>query len=75
MANHPAQQGKMAHGLPPTPTWARSAATNGWAGQAAQLLNPPGLKVAHLISQPSAVVDLDINGQHPSQRKTRGIKA
>jgi hypothetical protein len=31
--------------------------------------------VAHLISQPSAVVDLDINGQHPSQRKTRGIKA
>jgi hypothetical protein len=32
------------------PAWAVGPAANGWAGQVAQLLNPPGLKVA----QPAA---------------------
>jgi hypothetical protein len=35
----------------PAPAWARSPAADGWAGQAAQLLNPPGLKVAHAATK------------------------
>jgi hypothetical protein len=41
----------------PAPSWARSPSTDGWAGQAAQLLNPPGLKVAHAAARrpPSSI--------------------
>jgi hypothetical protein len=47
----PGQQPIPARGLPPVPAWAWSPTTNDWAGQAAQLLNPPELKVAHAAAR------------------------
>jgi hypothetical protein len=63
-----AQQPNVARGQPSTPAWARSPATNGWVGQAAKLLNPTGLYLAHGGLQPSAAVDLEIDSQQPSRR-------
>jgi hypothetical protein len=46
----------------PAAAWAPGPKTNGWAAKTAQRRLPPGLKVAHVMSQPSDAVDLQIYG-------------
>jgi hypothetical protein len=58
---------KTAHGWHHVPAWAPSPAANHQAAEVARRLNPSGSYLAHGGLLPSAVVDLLIDGQHPSR--------